>query len=86
MAQALEHEGWPWGRLVPVQRAAEPATGQLPAPLACALHLPFDALRGQHALAVRTGLIARSMLESRDFERSMDALERAALGILARRV
>lgn len=48
--------------------------------------LPFDAIRFQHASAVRAGLIRNSMLESRDFERALGALERVTLGPLARRV
>jgi hypothetical protein len=51
--------------------------------LAC---LPFDLLRAQHARAVQAGLLPRSLLASRDFERTLGALERAALGPLARRV
>jgi hypothetical protein len=47
---------------------------------------PFDALRAQHAAAVCAGLIQRSILESRDFERKVDALERLTLGPLARTV
>ncbi|MBX3604342.1 MAG: hypothetical protein KF788_03680 [Piscinibacter sp.] len=48
--------------------------------------LPFDVLRAQHASAVRAGLARNSMLESRDFERAVTALERTLLGPLARRV
>lgn len=48
--------------------------------------LPFDALRATHAHAVKAGLVRNSMLESRNFERALGALERAALGPLARRV
>jgi hypothetical protein len=48
--------------------------------------LPFDAMRFQHASAVKAGLIRNSMLESRDFERTLGALERLTLGPLARRV
>jgi hypothetical protein len=48
--------------------------------------LPFDAMRAFHANAVRAGWIRSSMLEARDFEHAVDALERAALGPLARRV
>jgi hypothetical protein len=46
---------------------------------------PFDAMRAQHAAAVCAGLIERSILESRDFEHKVDALERLTLGPLARR-
>lgn len=48
--------------------------------------LPFDALRANHANAVKAGLVSNSMLESRNFEQALGALERAALGPLARRV
>jgi len=48
--------------------------------------MPFDALRASHATAVRAGLIPNSILESRDFEHVVVALERATLGPLARRV
>jgi hypothetical protein len=51
-----------------------------------ALHLPFDVLRTQHAEAVHAGLMANSILESRDFERTVDALEHIALGPFARNV
>lgn len=50
------------------------------------LHLPFDLMRSQHAGAVRAGLLANSILESRDFERAMDALEHLTLGPFARNV
>lgn len=48
--------------------------------------MPFDVLRASHATAVKAGLIPNSILESRDFEQVMVALERATLGPLARRV
>ena len=48
--------------------------------------MPFDALRASHASAVKAGLIPNSMLESRDFEHVIVALERATLGPLARQV
>ena len=51
-----------------------------------AIHLPFDVLRTQHAEAVHAGLMANSILESRDFERTVDALEHIALGPFARSV
>jgi hypothetical protein len=50
------------------------------------IQLPFDVMRSQHAQAVRAGLLARSMLESRDFERAVDALEHLTLGPFARHV
>ncbi len=67
------------------QRSTPAALAGLPS-MAKALHLPFDLLRSHHALAVRTGLVARSMLESREFERRMHALEQLTLGPFARRV
>jgi hypothetical protein len=48
--------------------------------------MPFDALRVQYADAVRCGLLERSMLASRDFERAVGTLERLSMGPLARRV
>jgi len=48
--------------------------------------MPFDALRASHATAVKAGLLPKSILESRDFEHVVVALERATLGPLARRV
>jgi hypothetical protein len=50
------------------------------------LHLPFDVMRSQHAGAVHAGLLANSILGSRDFERTVDALEHLALGPFARSV
>jgi hypothetical protein len=51
-----------------------------------ALHMPFDVMRSQHARAVQTGLMANSILESRDFENGLDALEHICLGPFARHV
>jgi hypothetical protein len=48
------------------------------------LHLPFDILRSQHAGAVHAGFLANSILASRDFERTVDALEHITLGPFAR--
>lgn len=61
-----------------------PATGPAQPPSSL-WGLPFDALRAMHATGVQAGLIKRSMLESRDFERVVVAMERAMLGPLARR-
>ena len=49
-------------------------------------YLPFDALRWGYAAAVQAGAARRSMLDSRDVERRLDALERLLLGPFARRV
>jgi hypothetical protein len=43
-------------------------------------------MRAQHALAIRAGLIERSILGSRKFERQVDALETLCLGPFARSV
>jgi hypothetical protein len=51
-----------------------------------AMHLPFDVMRTQHAEAVHAGLMANSILESRDFEKTVDALEHITLGPFARNV
>ena len=51
-----------------------------------ALAIPFDAVRTQYASAAKAGLIERSMLAQRDFERSLGAAERLMLGPWARRV
>lgn len=50
------------------------------------LVLPFDVARAQYARAVQLGLVQRSMLASRDFARTMGALEQLALGPWARHV
>jgi hypothetical protein len=51
-----------------------------------ALALPFDEARAQYARGVKAGLIQRSMLAHRDFERWLGATERLLLGPWARRV
>jgi hypothetical protein len=48
--------------------------------------LPFDALRLQHAAAVRAGAWPSSLLESQRFEGQIGRAERLLLGPLARRV
>lgn len=50
------------------------------------LRAPFDAMRAYYASAVRAGVIERSKIGSARFECKLAALERAALGPLARRV
>lgn len=50
------------------------------------LGLPFDIARAQYARAVQLGLLERSMLASRDFSRTLSAIERLALGPWARHV
>jgi len=51
-----------------------------------AMSLPFDTLRAQYAKAAQVGLIPRSMLAQRDFERAVGSAERLALGPWARRL
>ena len=67
-------------------RPAEPAVTPALQLLSAALHMPFDLMRAQHARAVRDGLMANSILESRDFEHRVDALEHLCLGPFARHV
>ncbi len=50
------------------------------------LGLPFDIARAQYARAVQLGLVERSMLASRDFARTLGAVEQLALGPWARHV
>ena len=50
------------------------------------LALPFDAVRAQYGRAVQVGLIERSMLGGRDFERALGSLEKLILGPWARRL
>lgn len=49
------------------------------------LGLPFDAVRLHYAACVRAGLLRRSMLQSRDFEHALSAMEQLTLGPWARR-
>jgi hypothetical protein len=48
------------------------------------LALPFDMAREQYALAVKSGLIEKSLLKSAKFGRDLKALEQLTLGPLAR--
>lgn len=50
------------------------------------LGLPFDIARAQYSRAVQLGLVERSMLASRDFARTLGAVEQLALGPWARHV
>lgn len=86
MAHALHcpsHDSWPWVASHHVATPPLPTGLQL---LNDSLHWPFDTLRNQHAQAVRAGLIANSILASRDFEHAVDALEHVTLGPFARSV
>jgi hypothetical protein len=49
------------------------------------LAVPFDGLRMAYGNAVQLGLAPRSMLVSRDVERTLSVLERMTLGPWARR-
>jgi hypothetical protein len=51
-----------------------------------AARFPFDAARSNYTTAVQAGLIERSMLASRDFERTLSWLETVTLGPWARQV
>lgn len=62
----------------PLQTAREAAT--------YLLAWPFDAARAQYGAAVRAGILSRSILASRDFERGLGRLERTMLGPFARHV
>ncbi|MDO9072291.1 MAG: hypothetical protein Q7U73_03420 [Rubrivivax sp.] len=79
------HDSWPWaGASTGPQTLCEVVPGlQL---VNDSLHLPFDVMRSQHAQAVHAGLLANSILGSRDFERAVDALEHITLGPFARHV
>ncbi len=50
------------------------------------VNLPFDMARVQHAAGVLAGVRPRSLLESMRFEQQLGAMERLALGPLARSV
>lgn len=64
--------------------AARPARafGEL---VAGSLALPFEMLRAQHAAAAIAGVVPMSIVESARFGRSLEAVERLALGPFARR-
>ena len=61
------------------------ATSEVGRVVVNAFAMPFDAVRAQYARAARAGLIQRSMLAQRDFERALGSLERLLLGPWARR-
>ena len=85
LSASSRHDSWPWaGAQMAPQSLCEAVPGlQL---VNDSMHLPFDVMRSQHAQAVRAGLLANSMLASRDFERAVDALEHITLGPFARHV
>ena len=72
------------------QRPGVQAAGRLTRALhdgaASVASLPFDLARAQHAAGVLAGAWPRSLLESTRFEQHLDAMERLALGPLARSV
>jgi hypothetical protein len=78
-------DSWPWvGAHAPPQTLSDAVPGlQL---VNDSLRLPFDLMRSQRARAVHAGLMANSMLASRDFEHAVDALEHITLGPFARHV
>lgn len=61
------------------------ATALLAESLSRCLAAPFDAMRVAYGNAVQLGLAPRSMLVSRDIEKTLAALERVTLGPWARR-
>lgn len=75
---------WPWASHPPGPPPAEVTAGLQW--FSHSLQWPFDAMRSQHARAVHVGLIANSILASRDFEQAVDALEHFTLGPFARSV
>ena len=48
--------------------------------------MPFDSARALYTTAAQTGLIQKSRLANRDFERAVSMMEKLALGPWARRV
>ena len=63
---------------------ASQAAASLSHALSTWLATPFDAMRWAYGGAVQFGLTPRSMLASREFERTLGALELIALGPFAR--
>ena len=80
-ADMASSSAWPAGLSAP--RAKSTAAVGWCAAQAVAV-LPFDLARAQHAHAVRSGLVPRSLLASAALERSLGAMERFTLGPLAR--
>ena len=70
----------------PDAQAADRLAGALREGATSIASLPFDVARAQHAAAVLAGAWPRSLLESTQFEQQLDAIERLALGPLARSV
>jgi hypothetical protein len=60
------------------------ATAASMARLSDFLASPFDLAREQYAIAVRSGVIERSILKSAKFGQTLNALEQLTLGPLAR--
>jgi hypothetical protein len=82
-ATASSRRSWPYG---PESSRTTPAALPGLQLFSDALQMPFDAMRAQHAKAVHSGFMANSILESRDFEKGLDALEHICLGPFARHV
>lgn len=66
----------------PVHPGSTPTTATSPVWLG----LPFDLAREQYALAVKLGLLRRSMIDWARFERGLGKLEQLMLGPWARSV
>jgi hypothetical protein len=69
----------------PLTGAFERSANDATRVLMLALALPFDTLRAGYATGVQAGIIERSMLANRDFERVLGAVEGLTLGPWARR-
>ncbi len=76
----------PLGGLAGQPSSLAEAAAETLRPMAQALAFPFDVVRSLYSKAVQMGLIERSMLAGREFERALGAVERFALGPWARRV
>lgn len=74
---------WPWAQAADTRCGVSEMVAGLQL-VSASLALPFDVMREQHARSVNAGLMANSILESRDFERTVDALEHVTLGPFAR--
>ena len=79
----LSERGAPWARSVwpsvPWIETAQRCTART-------VTMPFDGARRLYAIAAQTGLIEKSMLANRDFERALTSMEALMLGPWARRI
>jgi hypothetical protein len=71
---------------MPITHSVAQATENFERTAQLVRNLPFDLAREQYGLAVRLGLVQRSMLAWSRFERSVDLMEKVTWGPLARRV